>query len=207
MYLSDGFRSLVLWALTVLGAAEIRAAESAKGPQPVRVLVAYYSLTGNTEKLAHSVAEGVGRVPGAVPEVKRVEDVTKEDLEAADGIVLGSATYYGNIAGKMKSVIDDWSWKLKVDFTDKVGGAFATGGGLTGGKEHTVTSLLLFLINNRMVVAGPLYEGRPGSTGWAEIGASAATGPSDPGLSEIELDGARRVGERVAGLAQRLQPR
>jgi len=24
----------------------------------------------------------------------------------------------------MKLVIDDWSWKLKVDFTDKVGGAF-----------------------------------------------------------------------------------
>jgi multimeric flavodoxin WrbA len=45
----------------------------------------------------------------------------------------------------MKVIIDDWSWKMKVDFTDKVGGAFSTGGGQVGGKEHVVTSLLLFM--------------------------------------------------------------
>ena len=151
------------------------------------------------------VAEGVQRVPGAVAIVKQVEQASKADLEGADGLVLGSPTYFADIAGKMKVVLDDWNWKLGVDFTDKVGGAFSTGGGPAGGKEHTVISLLLYMINNRMVVAGPLYEGRTPNKGWAELGAAAATGPTDPGISDSELDAARRVGERVARLAQKMK--
>ena len=168
------------------------------------VLIAYDSLTGNTERMAQAVAEGVRRVAGAVATVKKVGEVTKEDLTAAEAIVLGCPAYYANISGRMKLVIDDWSWKMKVDFTDKVGGAFATGGGQMGGKEHTVISLLLFMINNRMVVAGPLYQDKEGQDIWAEVGAGAMTGPIDPGIGPRELDSACRLGERVAQLAVKL---
>ena len=106
----------------------------------------------------------------------------------------------------MKTVIDDWSWKMKVDFTDKVGGAFATGGGQAGGKEFVVVSLLMFMLNNRMVVAGPLYQNDRTGSIWAEAGAAAMTGPLDPGVSKSELDGAQRLGERAAGLARKLKP-
>jgi multimeric flavodoxin WrbA len=165
------------------------------------VLIAYDSLMGNTERMAQAVAEGVRQVPGAVALVKRVGEVTKEDLKAAEAIVLGCPTYYADIPGRMKIVIDDWSWKMKVDFTGKIGGAFATGGGQMGGKEHTVVSLLLFMINNRMIVAGPLYEDEEGEDIWAEVGAGAMTGPIDPGISPKEIDSANRLGERVAQLA------
>jgi NAD(P)H dehydrogenase (quinone) len=210
-------RSLMAWTLTLLALALLGAvmhsAAIAAEPlspvgdaareRPVRVLVAYYSVSGNTEKMAQGVAEGTKRVPGVTTLLKKAEDVTKEDLAAADGIVLGSPTYYANIAGKMKAIIDDWSWKMNVDFTDKVGGAFSTGGGQAGGKEQVVISLLLFMINNRMVVAGPLYQNDKTGSIWAELGATAMTGPLDPGISEAELDGARRLGERVARLAQK----
>ena len=179
-------------------------ANRSKG-QTVRVLVAYYSLTGNTKQLAQGVAEGTKRVPGAVAIVKKVEDVSKEDLEGADAIALGCPTYFANIPGKMKVVIDDWNWKMKVDFTDKVGGAFATGSGQVGGKEYVVISLLLFMVNNRMVVAGPLYQDEEGEDIWAEAGAAAMTGPLDPGVSTEELDGAHRLGERLARLAKKLR--
>jgi NAD(P)H dehydrogenase (quinone) len=169
------------------------------------VLIAYDSLTGNTERMAQAVAEGVKRVPRAVAAVKRVGYVTREDLEAADAIVLGCPAYYANIPGRMKTVIDDWSWKMKVDFTDKVGGAFATGGGQMGGKEYVVISLLLFMINNRMIVAGPLYQDEEGQDIWAEVGAGAMTGPIDPGIGPKELDSAIRLGERVAHLAVKLE--
>ena len=105
----------------------------------------------------------------------------------------------------MKIVIDDWSWKMKVDFTNKAGGAFATGGGQMGGKEHVVISLLLFMINNRMVVAGPLYQDEEGDDLWAETGAGAMTGPIDIGIGTKELDSAIRLGERVAHLAVKLK--
>ncbi len=172
---------------------------------PVRILIAYHSRTGNTEKMADGVAQGVKRVTGAAAIVKKAADVTKADLESADGIILGCPTYYGNIPGEMKVVIDDWSWKMKVDFTDKAGGAFATAGGEVGGQQHVVISLLLFMIHNRMVVAGPLYRNDKTGSVWAETGAAAVTGPLDPGISEAELDGAHRLGERIARLAGKLK--
>jgi NAD(P)H dehydrogenase (quinone) len=174
-------------------------------PPAARILVACYSLTGNTEKMGRAVVEGAKRGPGVAVTLKKVEEVTREDLAAADGIILGCPTYYGNVPGKMKVVIDDWSWKMKVDFTDKVGGAFATGGGQTGGKEFTVMSLLMFMLNNRMVVAGPLYRNEKTGSVWAEAGASATTGPLDPGIGEAEEDSARRLGERVAQLARKMK--
>jgi len=171
----------------------------------VEVLVAYYSLTGNTEQMAGGVVEGVKRVPGVVVRLKKVEEVSQKDLEAADGIVLGCPTYYANLPGKMKVVIDDWSWKMKLDFTDKVGGAFATGGGQVGGKEHVVMSLVMFMLSNRMIVAGPLYQNDKTGSVWGEAGAAAMTGPLDPGVSQSELDSARLLGERVARVAKKLK--
>jgi NAD(P)H dehydrogenase (quinone) len=174
------------------------------GP-PVRILVAYYSRSGNTEQMARGVVEGARRVPGVVIALKKIKGASKEDLEAADGIILGCPTYFANIPGEVKTAIDDWNWKMGVDFTDKLGGAFATAGGQVGGQGHVVSSLLLFMLNNRMVVAGPLYRDEQTGTIWGESGAAAITGPLDPGVSEAELDGARRLGERTARLAARIK--
>lgn len=173
----------------------------------VSVLVAYDSRTGNTEQMALAVAEAAGRVPGVAVSLKKVGEVTQRDLQSARGIILGAPAYYANIPGAMKVVIDDWAWKMKVDFTDKVGGAFATGGGQAGGKEHVLVSLLLFMINNRMVVAGPLFEDEQGDDKWAEIGAAAMTGPLDPKVGPGELDGARRLGDRIARLSVKMNDR
>src|ERR1051326_8670804 len=171
----------------------------------VKVLVGYYSLTGNTEQMAQAVVEGIQRVAGATALLKKADEVTKEDLQSADAIILGCPTYYGNIPGKMKVVIDDWSWKLKVDFTDKVGGAFSTGGGQVGGKEFVVMSLLVFMLQNRMIVAGPLYQNDKTGSVWGEVGAAAMTGPLDPGVGKGEADSARRLGERVAQVARKMK--
>jgi NAD(P)H dehydrogenase (quinone) len=198
--------SLLLAAVN--GVASVSNAAEGEGSEagPARVLIAYYSLSGNTKAMAEAVMEGAKKVAAVEVVAKSVEQVTKEDLAAADGIILGAPTYYANIPGRMKVAIDDWSWKMKVDFTDKVGGAFATGGGQTGGKEHVVVSLLLFMVNNRMIVAGPLYEDAEGADKWAEIGSTAATGPTDPGVEGADIDGARRLGERIAKLAVKLRP-
>jgi NAD(P)H dehydrogenase (quinone) len=191
------------WLTVSAGAADISG--PAEAAAKVRVLVVYHSLRGNTAQMAGGVAEGVRRVAGAEASVRKVEEVTKEELQSADGIILGCPTYFANIPGTMKTYMDDWNWKLKVDFTDKVGGAFATGGGQTGGKEHVVTSLLLFLINNRMLVAGPLYQDAEGDDQWGEAGSTAMTGPLDPGVGDHELDAARRLGERIARVAKKLK--
>jgi NAD(P)H dehydrogenase (quinone) len=185
--------------------AKPQPAKSAETPS-VRILVAYHSRTGNTEKMAQGVVEGVHRVAGAAAVLKKFDHVTKEDLRSADAIILGCPTYYANLPGNMKSVMDEWAWHWGIDFTDKVGGAFATGGGQIGGKEHVVTSLLLYMLSNRMVVAGPLYEDTRGTGGiWGEPGSAAMTGPLDLGVSDKELDAARRLGERIARVAKKMR--
>lgn len=172
---------------------------------PARILVVYYSRTGNTEQMARGVIEGARRVSEVVTRLKKASEASKEDLDMADGIILGCPTYFANLPGEMKSVMDNWNWKMKVDFTDKIGGAFSTAGGQVGGQGHAVVSLLLFMLNNRMIVAGPLYRNEVTGSVWGESGAAAITGPLDPGVSEAELDGARRLGERVARLVKKMK--
>ncbi len=187
--------------LPVAGAEQKSPSAGASEAPAARVLVVYHSRSGNTERLARAVVDGIQRVPGAAATLRRVEQVTKEELQAADAIALGCPTYFANIPGTMKTALDDWNWKWKVDFTDKLGGAFATGGGQTGGKEQVVVSLLLFMLSNRMLVAGPLYEDEEGDDKWGEIGVTAMTGPLDPGVGPKELEQARRLGDRLARLA------
>lgn len=212
-----GSTAILIFALTALllaeggsGSAADRTAEEVAHavPQVSRrpmVLVVYYSRSGHTEKMAHAVAEGSRQVPDVDVLVRSITEVTREELIAADAIALGCPTYFANIPGVMKEHLDLWNWKWRVDFTDKIGGAFATGGGQMGGKEHTMVSLLLFMLSNRMIVAGPLFEDETGEDIWGEPGAGAMTGPLDPGVSPGELDSARRLGHRLADLAKRFR--
>jgi NAD(P)H dehydrogenase (quinone) len=165
----------------------------------VNVLIVYYSQSGNTEKMAEGVAEGAKKVEGVEVILKKVAEVTAEDVKAADGIIIGSPVYYANMAAPVKQFIDSW-FDREITLFDKVGGAFATGGGRTAGREMVIASLLLAMLNNGMIVAGPLYES------WGTFGASAITAaPGDEGVSESELDDARRLGERVARIALKIK--
>jgi len=177
---------------------------SLTGPS-ARILVVYYSRTGNTEQMARGVIEGAKRVPGVVTKLRKANEASKEDFDTADGIILGCPTYFANLPGEMKAIMDNWNWKMKVDFTDKVGGAFATAGGQVGGQGHVVVSLLLFMLNNRMIVAGPLYHNEVSGSIWGESGAAAITGPLDPGVSDKELDAAQRLGERIARITKKIK--
>ncbi len=160
----------------------------------INVLVVYYSASGNTEKMAKAVVEGAKKIQGTEAVAKTPDLVIEADLKNADAVVLGSPTYYGNMAGPMKSFIDDWWLKYQINLTDKIGGAFATGGSATGGKEQVVHSLITSLLNAGMIIAGPV-EGPFGLAGATAL---------DP-VNETALKEARALGERVANIALRLK--
>ena len=191
-----GRRRCLAWAalamaLSVVPSAALRAVAD---PPPVTVLVAYYSQSGNTEKMAQAVADGARLIPQTTVVLKKVADVSADDLKKADGMVLGSPTYWGNMAGPVKMFIDDWFLKYKVALTDKVGGAFASGGAETGGKEHVIASLNLAMVNGGMVLVGPVRDGL------GAAGVSAVSPVNDEALKEC-----RALGERVATIARRLR--
>ena len=160
-------------------------------PPPVTVLIVYYSLSGNTEKMARAVAEGARQVPRATAVLKKAGEVSLDDLKGADGIALGSPTYWANMAAPMKSFIDDWWLKYRTTLADKVGGSFAAGGGDNGGRENVLYSLNLAMMSAGMIIVGPLEEG------FGRAGVSAL----EP-VNENALKQCHALGQRVATVAQ-----
>ena len=158
----------------------------------INVLVAYHSLSGHTEQMAKAVGEGARSVSSARVTVKRVKEVTAEELFTADAIILGSPVYWSNMAGEVKAFIDDWQFKFGVfpefKLKNKVGAAFATGGQISSGKELTMLSMLAAMLGNHMIVV----------SGGGAFGASATTEGDSPGIDDHELAGARDLGGRVA---------
>ncbi len=88
-----------------------------------KVLIAYYSLAGSTEKMAQFMAEGV-RFAGQQPSVKKVSDVqSAADLEGYDGYIFGCPTYYLDMAEPMKRFL---FLCRKVNLEGKLAGAFGS---------------------------------------------------------------------------------
>jgi len=189
------FHSFILRTLT-LSIAMILALGYAQGTlaQTVSVLVAYHSATGNTEKMAQGVAEGAKSVAGANVTVKRVGEVTADDLLSSDGVIIGSPVYFGNMSGEVKSFLDSW-FKMGLfqdrKMRNKVGGTFATGGGFSNGKELTMLTIQAAMVMHQMLV----------TSGGGGFGATATTGPDSPGVDEKELAEANALGKRIAEVA------
>jgi NAD(P)H dehydrogenase (quinone) len=107
----------------------------------MKVLILYFSRTGNTKKLAEEIARGVVEVEGVQAVIRSTADVSKEDFVAADGIVAGSPVYFGSMAAPLKDVLDKFVGVRK-KMENKVGAAFATGADPSGGKETTMISII-----------------------------------------------------------------
>ena len=87
----------------------------ARGDEPsITVLVAYHSMGGHTEKMAQGVLEGARSVPGTQVLLKRVGQVTAEELFSSDALIIGSPVYWSNMAGEVKTFFDNWQFKFGV---------------------------------------------------------------------------------------------
>ncbi len=125
------------------------------------VLIIYDSKTGNTEQMAQFVKKGVEE-EGLSVELKKVDDLKTRDLLKADGIIVGSPTYYGLMTGKIKSFFDK-SVEYHGKLDGKVGAAFATSGVLGGGNESTVLSIIQCFLVHGMIVQGSHTGGHYGA--------------------------------------------
>ncbi|MBI5191784.1 MAG: NAD(P)H-dependent oxidoreductase [Nitrospirae bacterium] len=154
-----------------------------------RVLILYYTRTGNTEKMARLVEEGV-KGEGIEAVVKPVADATLDDLQAADGIVIGSPTYYGLPAAEIIRLIDD-SVKLHGRLEGKVGGAYSSAANIGGGNETVIMSII-----QAMLVHGMVVQGIPKGDHYGPVSIGA---PDERATKQCRL-----LGERVAKLVKKL---
>ena len=201
----------------------------------MKVLILYYSTYGHIHQMAEAVAQGVNEVPGAeailrrVPETlpdgvleqmgaveaqKSFSDVptaTVDDLAAADAVIFGTPTRFGNMCGQMKQFLDAtgqlWSNGTMVG---KVGSVFTASATQHGGQESTILTFHVPLLHHGMVLVGLPYafQGQMRTdeiTGGSPYGASTIAGGSGERMpSENELEGARYQGKHVAEIAVKL---
>jgi flavorubredoxin len=70
-----------------------------------KVLIAYFSLRGSTEKMAEYIAEGV-RFSGQQATVKKIGDLrVVDDLAGYDGYMFGCPTYHRDMTEPMKTFL------------------------------------------------------------------------------------------------------
>jgi flavorubredoxin len=88
-----------------------------------KILIAYFSLAGNTEQMAQYIAEGV-RISGNEATVKKVSELKSVvDITGYDGYILGSPTYHRDMAEPMKTFL---FLVRKANLGGKPGGAFGS---------------------------------------------------------------------------------
>ncbi|GAX60304.1 flavoproteins [Candidatus Scalindua japonica] len=88
-----------------------------------KILIAYYSRTGKTEKMADYIAEGI-RFGGNDAEIRKLSDIKSEkELEGYDGYILGCPTYHRDMTANMKTFL---FLVEKAQLNGKAGGAFGS---------------------------------------------------------------------------------
>ncbi len=201
----------------------------------MKVVIPIYSMYGHIYKMAQAVKEGVEEVEGMEGEIMRVPEtlpaevlekmgatetkkeidqlpvVTPEDLAAADAIIFGTPTRFGNMVGQMRQFLDSTGglW-AEGKLVGKIGGVFTSSNTQHGGQESTILSTHTTMLHQGMIIAGLPYtfEGQSNIneiTGGSPYGASTIAAPDGSRMpSENELDGARYQGRYIAGIAKKL---
>ncbi|MFW5958120.1 MAG: flavodoxin domain-containing protein, partial [Desulfosalsimonas sp.] len=81
----------------------------------------YTSRTGNTEKMANYIAEGL-RMKGAEADLKKISDIKEESqIDGYDIYVFGCPTYHRDLTGNMKTFL---FMAQNLNLVGKIGGAF-----------------------------------------------------------------------------------
>jgi len=132
-----------------------------------KVLVIYCSRTGNTEKMAKMIAEGLVQ-KGIVVDLKNVNEVDIDSLPDYDGYIIGSPNYFGTMVAEIKKFIDE-SVKYYRKIDGKLVAAFSSTGMIGGGGETVCLDILKsFLVHGCLCLGfarlghyGPVAIGKP----------------------------------------------
>jgi len=160
-----------------------------KGAVMAKVIVIYYSRSGNTKKMAEAVISGLKK-ESVKTVLKDVKDITPDELLGYDGIIIGSPTYYGTMAWEIKKLLDE-TVTLHGKLDGKIGAAFSSSANIAGGNETAILDIL-----NAMLIHGMIIQGDPEGDHYGPVAINA---PDARSIKECE-----RLGARVAKLLKKI---
>lgn len=117
-----------------------------------KVLVCYYSKTGNVREMASIISDAF-RNHNVDVTMKSVTETAVDELKGYDCIIIGSPTMYGSIAWPVKKFLDE-TVKLHGELVGKIGGAFTSCAFLGGGNESTLMTILSACLIHGMIIQG-----------------------------------------------------
>jgi flavorubredoxin len=126
-----------------------------------RVLVLYYSRTGNTEKMARAVAEGVEAVRRVDVELSYY--VAPEVLHQFGALVVGTPTYHHEMTSDLKELFEEAAVK-NVNMKGKLGAAFGSYG-WSGEAPRTVVEIMKNKFEMNVIESPLLVKYVPDTTG------------------------------------------
>jgi len=132
-----------------------------------KVLIIYDTVTGNTEKLAKAISEGIKLVPNITIELKRTEEVTNQEVIEADGYAIGSPSHFSIMSGKILSLLTRL-YVFRHEMIGKPIAVFTTG---TGGQVITLENIdrIIGVFNPTFIKPGMVMETAPGRANPWEI--------------------------------------
>ncbi|MFH1768408.1 MAG: NAD(P)H-dependent oxidoreductase [Candidatus Omnitrophota bacterium] len=118
----------------------------------MKVIIIYYSRGGTTKKMAQIIKDSLEK-QDIETTLGFCENLSAKDLLGYDGIIIGSPTYYGTMASKVKKLLDETvAFHGKLDA--KTGGAFSSSANTAGGNETTIISILQAMLIHGMIIQG-----------------------------------------------------
>ena len=116
-----------------------------------KVLIAYYSRTGMTEKMAELLAEGV-RFSGNEVDLKKISVIKNEkDFEGYDAFIFGCPTYHKDMTENFKTFL---FLAQKAGLSGKLGGAFGSSTH-SGEAPKLIFDTMEFVFTMKMTSLGP----------------------------------------------------
>ena len=125
-----------------------------------KILVVYYSETGNTKSMAEAVADGAETVVGPEVELKRAQDTKVEDLIATQVIAFGTPNHFYYMDGTLK-VLFDRAWLQRKQLYGKVWAAFCSSGADDHKPQESVESCAEHF-KPKKICEGVSIIGKPG---------------------------------------------
>lgn len=199
-----------------------------------RVMVLYYSMFGNTYRMAQAIVSGIEK-EGGIPvfrtvqellpsgtiegdeRIKKAKELQKavpvvklEELEEIDGIIVGSPTRFGNMCSQLRNFFDTTGglW-MKGSLVNKPAGCFCCTATMHGGQETTLISMMFTLMHHGALIVGVPYsvkELAETKSGGTPYGPSAVVGTdaSNPPNS-VDLKIAEELGKRITVISGKLK--